>query len=643
MVSEFRESSADKSSEKPGKEQVEEHVSELARDAEAHSDKDSESDLSMDEDLTDTENNEDGADKKKGEKHENERGAQNNAIGEQNYASWQGYTSGAGRPGFGRGNPQMQKTPMYAPPTRTARPFKSPITLQTFSTLVMLTFFGLSIYILLTTAFKGSDSGASEAYLKKHIKDLQGKYGKVSPNDCKQGVYFGLDNEFNGYARVVLPWVFREALGTSLDDDEADNLGPKNGNCLEKNLLVYGMPGTGKSFFARKIFLHLALNIQGEKLKKKYGLREIFINMEDGMRDIVKELYECNDAIEMYHINSGMFLTSLVGDSEKSLRTFMQFIDWRQKTIPVLIFMDEADVLLGNRRQARSGGEEVSTNLKNSWLTWMDGIDTDENKKVFIIAATNFFNRIDQGVKRRFGSQLGISTLSTRERKEIIQKTLVASSTICVSKEEMANIIEKTKGFSAFVLTNIIHEMANIKNAKKRPVDYKTVMNAINRNRASVDTEEAERKEAEAISKKHSLPNDGSMSSPTSTTSTLSYDSQKHSIPITKEKMTKIEDCMHMMTDKAIKEKNALKNILSHLENRRRANMGDDEEEFDTDAEGLNGRNKPECEDSEDELEAEKLRREEEENEKENRGSAQNPEDGWLGRKLANIVAQITG
>ncbi len=125
------------------------------------------------------------------------------------------------------------------------------------------------------------------------------------------------------------------------EGDRADSL----------NILLYGAPGTGKTEFAR----HIARDL-GRKL-------------------IIKR---CSDLLDKY-----------VGESEKNIRQMFQEAEEQD----AILFLDEADSLIRDRRGATRGWEVSQV---NEILTQM------ENFNGIFIAATNFNENLDQASRRRF-------------------------------------------------------------------------------------------------------------------------------------------------------------------------------------------------------------------------------------------------
>ena len=74
--------------------------------------------------------------------------------------------------------------------------------------------------------------------------------------------------------------------------------------------------------------------------------------------------------------------------------------------VPVLLFIDEIDSLLGNRN-SEVGGE---VRVKNQFLTEMDGInDKSRESKLYVIGATNKPWSLEAGFLRRFQKRIYVS------------------------------------------------------------------------------------------------------------------------------------------------------------------------------------------------------------------------------------------
>lgn len=468
-------------------------------------------------------------------------------------------SSSTSRAPFSQGVPPQRRMP---PPVRSSRgSIKSPVSLQTVATVVTILFFGLSLYILAKTTMKEDEKPLSDKQYEKDFEKLALEFKRITPNKCKQGMYYGLEDEFNGYTSRVLPYILAK-------DDAEWNARNRDGRetGLAKNIMVYGMPGTGKSFFARKIFLQIALNLQAEKLREKYMMKTLNFSRQQGVHSLIKELYQCNDTIEMYQIDPSMFLNSLVGSSEKLLTKFMNFMDWRQKIVPVLIFLDEGEAAFGTRTASRGGADGIDSNLKNRWLTWLEGIDTDSNKRIFMIVATNYYDRIDKAIKRRFGSFLGIPMPNRDERFETFKKELFDRNFVSTpaDDEEKEKLLDSTEGFSSNLIQTVIVTLQVKWRKNKKNLPLRDLMNEVKKKKVEVDKEEKERQEQIEHKKKMGI-RESDISDPKEKETSITWDPILQPIPITKQTMMEFESKFHELTDKHIEDQEKLGKIYGYL------------------------------------------------------------------------------
>ncbi|MCJ7445174.1 MAG: CDC48 family AAA ATPase [Methanotrichaceae archaeon] len=144
-----------------------------------------------------------------------------------------------------------------------------------------------------------------------------------------------------------------------------------------KGILLYGLPGTGKTMLAKALATESSLN---------------FIN-----------------------IKGPELLSKWVGESERAIREI--FRKARQAS-PTLVFFDEIDAIA----PARSSGSDshVTERIVSQFLTELDGLE--ELKEVVIIAATNRPDLLDHSILRpgRFDRLIYIPMPERDSRKDII-------------------------------------------------------------------------------------------------------------------------------------------------------------------------------------------------------------------------------
>jgi SpoVK/Ycf46/Vps4 family AAA+-type ATPase len=148
----------------------------------------------------------------------------------------------------------------------------------------------------------------------------------------------------------------------------------------QKGVLLYGPPGTGKTMLAKAI-------------AKESGA--VFIN------------------VRISNLMSKWF-----GDAQKLVAAVFSLA---HKLQPAIIFIDEVDSFLGQRRTT---DHEALTNMKTEFMALWDGFTTDQNARVMVLAATNRPSELDEAILRRLPQAFEIGLPDRRERVEILKVIL---------------------------------------------------------------------------------------------------------------------------------------------------------------------------------------------------------------------------
>ena len=175
----------------------------------------------------------------------------------------------------------------------------------------------------------------------------------------------------------------------------------KFGPWAPKNILFYGLPGTGKTMLVKALANELN--------------------------------------VPLHLIKATSLIGDHVGDSASKIHELFKKANEKS---PSIIFIDEIDAIALHRSfQALRG--DVSE-IVNALLTEMDGIS--ENKSVITIGATNNPTSLDYAVRSRFEEEIEFKLPDDNERKEILEKNL---KTIPLEYDlDITKIVKITKGMS---------------------------------------------------------------------------------------------------------------------------------------------------------------------------------------------------
>ena len=177
----------------------------------------------------------------------------------------------------------------------------------------------------------------------------------------------------------------------------------KYGLTLGGGLLLYGLPGTGKTFFAKAIAGELDM--------------------------------------PFYEIRSSEILSKWVGESPQKMQAF--FDEARSNPMSI-IFIDEIDELLA----PREGAHEVTKQVLNVLLR--EFTDTEKNP-FFLVGATNYPNRLDEAALSRFKSNcLEVELPNEQARRFIFEREFTREKAqIPVDPAAIDFLVKKTEGFSS--------------------------------------------------------------------------------------------------------------------------------------------------------------------------------------------------
>lgn len=167
---------------------------------------------------------------------------------------------------------------------------------------------------------------------------------------------------------IILPSLFS-------DNFAQNNLSPCTG------VMLYGAPGTGKTFLA-----HAAASVTGTNF---FAI-------------------SISDIASKYH-----------GETQLMIRALFTLA---RKRKPAIIFFDEVDSLCSDR----AGGHqsEHDNQVKAELLTQMDLDGKHDNSGLFYLASTNLPQNIDTAFKRRFQKMVYIPLPDFAARKKIFEKEM---------------------------------------------------------------------------------------------------------------------------------------------------------------------------------------------------------------------------
>jgi AAA family ATPase len=176
----------------------------------------------------------------------------------------------------------------------------------------------------------------------------------------------------------------------------------KFGRWAPRNILFYGLSGTGKTMIAKAL------------------------SVETG--------------VPMMAVKSTSLIGEFVGEGSRQIHSLYEKAE---EMAPCIIFIDELDAIALDRRYQDLRGDV--SEIVNSLLTEMDGISN--RKGVCTIAATNQIDVLDASVRSRFEEEIEFKLPDQAERLLLLEKN---AATLPVEMEgaDLREIARQTEGFS---------------------------------------------------------------------------------------------------------------------------------------------------------------------------------------------------
>jgi cell division protease FtsH len=123
-----------------------------------------------------------------------------------------------------------------------------------------------------------------------------------------------------------------------------------------------------------------------------------------------------------FNTTASQFSKGLVGEAPKMVRDLFDIARQEaQKSGGAVIFIDECEEVFKDLSTNNENTAKDTVNIINEFKAQMTSFENDSKKTVFLMAATNHVNKIDEAIKSRFSYIIEIKPGNFEERKEMFE------------------------------------------------------------------------------------------------------------------------------------------------------------------------------------------------------------------------------
>ncbi|MCP9260136.1 Vacuolar protein sorting 4 [Dirofilaria immitis] len=144
--------------------------------------------------------------------------------------------------------------------------------------------------------------------------------------------------------------------------------------------------------------------------------------------------------------------------TEANNSTFSQLVkqlfEMAREHKPSIIFIDEIDSLCSSRSDTES---ESARRIKTEFLVQMQGVGNDM-EGILVLGATNIPWVLDAAIRRRFEKRIYIPLPEANARKDMFKLHVGKNTPHSLTEQDFKTLAERTEGFSGYDISIVVRE-----------------------------------------------------------------------------------------------------------------------------------------------------------------------------------------
>ncbi|CAF0726560.1 unnamed protein product [Didymodactylos carnosus] len=155
---------------------------------------------------------------------------------------------------------------------------------------------------------------------------------------------------------------------------------------------------------------------------------------------------------KFFNISASSLTSKYIGEGERLVRTLFTAARELQ---PSIIFVDEIDSLLSERKESE---HDAMRRLKTEFLVQFDGVQTNSDDRILVLAATNRPFELDNAALRRLPRRIYVQLPDKTTRTELLKNLLGTEHNL--TSDDIDYIASQTDNYSGSDLTALAKDAA---------------------------------------------------------------------------------------------------------------------------------------------------------------------------------------